>query len=117
MALTLQDISTSTLLKVRKKYAKAMVTKKLRWKSCEMCFEVMAKIGKDTNYCLDCPLYGPAWCRVSIYKSRLNPSYVVRLQYNSVNSLNRMFRWERDVTLFLKWISEELMRRGVDLIK
>ena len=116
MTLTLQDISTSTLLSVREKYAKAIVSKQLSWKYCDMCFEVMARIGEDTNYCLDCPLWRSAWCRSIRYTSRLSPDYIVR-SFNSNCMVSPMLRWERDVAVFLKWISEELIRRGVDLVE
>lgn len=116
MALVLSDISTSTLLSIWEKYAKAIVTRKLRWSYCDMCFEVMARIGEDTNYCLDCPLWQSAWCRSIRYVSRLSPDYIGR-SFNSNRMVSPMLRWERDVTVFLKWISEELIRRGVDLIK
>ena len=116
MALVLSDISTSTLLSVREKYTKAIVTRELRWNYCDMCFEVMARIGEDTNYCLDCPLWWPEWCRSIQRKSRLSQKYIGRL-YNYDDMISPMLRWERDVTVFLKWISEELIRRGVDLIK
>ena len=109
----LKDISTMGLLETREKYAKALVTRNVMWFACSICAEVRSQYS-----CEECPLFGPRWCRSSAVISRLHPdSHYNIIDDAGVLGLDYKLEWERDVTIFLKWITTELVSRGAGVFE
>ena len=108
----LKNISTMGLLKAREKYAKALVTRNVVWSYCSICVEVLPR-----HSCEQCPLFGPRWCRSSPVMSRLHPDFHYNINRMGVSGLDYKLEWERDVTIFLKWITTELVSRGAGVFE